>query len=370
VDVLLLVFLLGLSALFSGSETALFSLRPGQLRRLGTQHGPPGHRVVALVENAHRLLSALLIGNLLVNTAASVVATAMCLHYFGDQGLAVAVPTVTLALLVFGEITPKLLALRFQERLALAMPGPELAVEDGTLDETTGHFLSHLLELRELDVREVMTPRPDVVALSRDDSRARILAVAREAGFNRYPVLSPEGGNPVGFIHLKDLLRRDPERPLAANLRPLLFVPDSKDVAALLTQMRVDGVHLAGVVDEHGDFAGIVTLADCLQALIGPVGDVAGLGEAEVSRVGERRWIVSGRLDLRELDAQCGVALPLSRHYVTVAGFVMARLGRLPRQGDRVEVPEAALTVLAMRDNAVLSLEVERFAEEDEEDAR
>lgn len=390
-ELLLLLALLGLSASFSGLETAYFALGAAELARLEAEGGR-GSRVAALLRRSHDLLSALLVGNLLVNTAASVVATSLCVQAFGARGVAVAVPVVTLALLLLGEITPKMVALRYRRQAALAgqvplslwvalnrpvlavlgrlvdgvlalIPGEatgnrplrpdeleaacDLAVADGTLTETEGRSLARLLRLDDLDVAEIMTPRTEVVALPRGAAREEILALAREADFNRYPILPAEGGLPVGFLHLKDLLDGG-----EGGMRELLFVPESKNVASLLAEMRAGGSHLAAVVDEHGDFTGIVTMADCLQALIGQVADSA-RHDAEIVPLGEGRWVIEGRTGLRELEEACGLHLPAGPDYVTVAGFVMARLGRVLRPGDRVTLPEARLTVLEMTDHRV-----------------
>ncbi|MFO7654450.1 MAG: hemolysin family protein [Candidatus Krumholzibacteriia bacterium] len=395
-DLPLLFVLLVLSASFSGSETAFFSLRRSELAALAGR-GAAGRRVTALLARPSDLLSAILIGNLVVNVAASVVATTLALSVFGSNGLAVAVPAVTLALLLFGEITPKLLALRAKSRVALVAQAPltlwilitrpllwvisplthwlvralplertgsrlltvpelqtacDLAVEEGTLGETEGRFLARLLGLRTLAVREIMTPRPDVEMLDAGWGRGQVLSAARRAGFNRYPVAGSEGDMPVGFVHLKDLLGASDHAPVSELVRPLIFAPESKDAASLLTEMRTGGVHLAAVIDEHGDFTGIVTLADCLQALIGPVADVGSVGSDAV-QIGPRRWVLAGWLDLRALREIAGIELPPSRNYVTLAGFVMARLGRIPAPGDRVLLGGWRFTVLEMEANRV-----------------
>lgn len=408
-DILLLLLLLGVSATFSGSETAFFALGAAEVARLETTGGRAGRRVARLLRRTNDLLSALLIGNLLVNTAASVVVTSLCLRWFGTQGLAVAVPAATIALLLLGEITPKMLALRFRGAVTRVMQAPlaawlvvtapatrviglgmdallrhlpfertgsrplttfelqrscDLAVEDGTLTETEGRSLARLLRLHDIEVRAVMTPRTAVVALRRGMSLRQVLATARRAGYNRYPVLPAAGDRPEGLFHLKDLLGLDPggERPLDGPLRPLLFVPESKDVATLLAEMRGGGAHLAAVVDEHGDFTGIVTMADCLQALLGPVAD-SSRWDAELIPLGDGRWVIGGRTSLRELEEATGLHLPRSHDYVTVAGFLMARLGRVLAPGDRVTLPGARLSVLEMSEHRVDRIQVTLLGE-------
>ncbi len=403
-EIILLLILLALSASFSGTETAFFSLGPADLARLGQSSGKAGRRVVSLLEKGHELLSALLIGNLLVNISASVVATSLCLRWFGPRGVAVAVPVVTLVLLLLGEITPKMLALRFSERIAVFGQAPlriwlaamrpllvisgaatagivralpweatgttpmtmaelqtacDLAVADGTLTETEGRSLARLLLLEDLEVVDIMTPRTAVVALRQDMSLRQVLATARRVGFNRYLVTGAQDESPIGLFHLKDLLSRDPvpEFPLRKGLRDLIYVPESKDVAALLAEMGAGGAHLAAVVDEHGDFTGIVTMADCLQALLGPVADTDS-HDTEVVPLGGGRWVIGGRTDLRELEEACGLRLPTSRDYVTVTGFLMTTLGRVLVPGDRLTLPEARLTVLEMAGHRVVRLKV------------
>jgi len=409
-DILLLIILLLLSATFSGSETAFFALTDVELSEL--RGGGRGARGAArLVSRANDLLSAILLGNLVVNVAIGVVSTRICVQLFGVGGLAVAVPAATLLLLVVGEITPKLVALRGRRRLVTVLQGPlhlwvaltgpvvgrltsaidrlldrlpiertgsqplrtdelqlacDLAAEDGVLTEMEGNFLARLLQLGDLEVQHVMTPRPDVRTLDRLWDRPRILSEIAEAGFNRFPVVEQTDAMPVGLFHTKDLLADLGPTPLLGDLRPLLYVPESKDVAALLVEMRGGASHLAVVVDEHGDFAGVVTLADCLQALIGRVGD-PGTGRPGAVGLGAGRWIVAGGLDLRQFHGETGVSLAPSRDYVTAAGFVMARLGRIPAVGDTVVDGDARLSVVSMEGHRIVCLRVESITPSPEE---
>ncbi len=405
-----LIVLLALSALFSGSETAFFSLSHAEVANL-RRRGASGRGAATLAERPNDLLAALLIGNIIVNTAIGVLTTATCLDLFGPAGLAIAVPAATVLLLIAGEITPKLVALGRRQQLVVLVQAPlriwvalispvvrlltrtleaglrripaertgsrplateelqtacDLAVEDATLTLTEGRSLARLLTLRDLEVRQIMVPRPDVVTLDTGWDRRRILEAVRKAGYNRFPVMGTDSNHPVGLFHVKDLLNRPGvTHPLAGPLRPLPVVPESKDVAALLAEMRTGAGHMAAVVDEHGDFAGIVTLADCLQALIGRVGDVASRRPLVVP-MGAGRWVVGGRLDLRALSEATGIELPPSRDYVTVAGFVMARLGRVPSPGDRVILGDANLDVLVMQGNRIDALQVVRAAADDD----
>jgi putative hemolysin len=411
-EILLLVLLLLLSATFSGSETAFFALTPAEREEL--RAGTAAARGAAsLIDRANDLLSSILLGNLVVNVATGAVSTRICLAAFGPSGLAVAVPAATILLLVVGEITPKLVALRGRRRIVLLLQGPlrlwvaltgpvvgalaraiervlerlpfdrtgsrplttpelqtacDLATEEGRLTETEGNFLARLLQLDHLEVRSVMTPRPDVVLLDRAWDRDHILATVRKAGFNRFPVVEDGGAMPVGLFHIKDLLHNADRHPLRGELRPLLYAPESKDAAHVLAEMRSGAGHLAAVVDEHGDFTGIVTLADCLLALIGRVGDPGDRQPGALS-LGADRWLVDGGLDLRQFHEETGLELPPSRDYVTVAGFVMARLGRIPRRGDELAIKDARFTVVTMQGHRIETLRVVRRSPAESEES-
>jgi len=203
-----------------------------------------------------------------------------------------------------------------------------------------------------------MTPRTSVVTLRRGITLDELLEEAHRSGYNRYPVLPTEGHRPEGLFHLKELLTGPGgDDPLGGPLRPLHFVPESKGVSSLLAEMRRGVGHLAAVVDEHGDFAGIVTMADCLQALLGQVADTS-LHDAELVPLGDGRWVIAGRTDLRVLEEVVGLRLPPNHDYVTVAGYLMAELGRVLQPGDRVTLPEARLTVLEMSHHRVERIQV------------
>ncbi len=402
-----LALLLLLSALFSGTETALFSLQDGDLARMRRSASSADRHLLHLLADPPRLLAALLIGNLLVNIGVSVLGTSLLLERFGRRGLALAVPTLTVVVLLFGEITPKLIALRLGPPLARLLQTPvrvwlavirpvldlnglitrralarlpyertgsrpltvpelitavDMAAHDASLTETEGRFVARLLTLDGREVREIMRPRPDVVSLEIGQTRAAILETARAAGVNRYPVGEPGRNLPVGVLHLKDLLDQPDDALLsAALLHEPVFVPESKSVSVLMHELRVDGGHMAFVLDEHGDFAGLVTLEDCLEVLTGPWLDESDAEDPEILAVGDRNWIVAGGTDLRQVREVCGAPLDSSRDYVTLAGFVMSRLGRIPARGDRVVWDRYRCTVLEMDGLRVTKLRLQRL---------
>lgn len=407
---ILLLCLLFVSAGFSGTETALFSLPESDLAKMRTGVDKGGRRVANLLERPARLLAALLIGNLLVNTIASVLATSLLIRRLGPSGLVVAVPVMTVVILFAGEITPKLVALRYPHRLALIARLPVtvwltlnrpllhlidragegllsrlslertgsrplstqelvtatgLAVQDASLTETEGRFVSRLLQLEDLDVRDIMTPRTDAVTIGVDDTRARILERAARRGHNRYPVMDGEAQRPSGVCHVKDLLTDDGEGAPAHRLqRAPIFVPESKSVAELLNEFRLGGQHMAFVVDEHGDFTGLVTLEDCIEALTGPWRDESDTHASDLLPVADHNWIVSGGADLRRVNETCGTRIPSSHIYVTLAGYVMDLRGDIPNRGDRIVEDGFRYTVLEIDGHRLVRVRVQRLDEE------
>jgi len=407
---ILLLCLLFVSAGFSGTETALFSLPESDLAKMRNGADKGGRGVAKLLGRPSRLLAALLIGNLLVNTIASVLATSLLIRRMGPSGLVVAVPVMTVVILFAGEITPKLVALRYPRRLALIARLPVtvwlmlnrpllrlvdrvgegllsrlplertgscplstqelvtatgLAVQDASLTETEGRFVSRLLQLEDLDIRDIMTPRTDAVTIGIDDTRTRILERAARRGHNRYPVMDGEAQRPSGVCHVKDLLTDDGGPAPARRLqRDPIFVPESKSVAELLNEFRLGGQHMAFVVDEHGDFTGLVTLEDCIEALTGPWRDESDIHSSDLLPVADHNWIVSGGTDLRRVNEACDTRIPSSHIYVTLAGYVMDLLGSIPNRGDRVVEDGFRFTVLEMDGHRMVRVRIQRLDED------
>jgi magnesium and cobalt exporter, CNNM family len=391
-----LLVLLAMSAFFSGSETAFFNLGEAEVAVLREKHGTAGRRIIDLLEQPSQLLAALLIGNLLANILATVLATSLLMKLLGKHGLLLAVPVMTIVLLLVGEITPKIPALLVRRPIglwvrlmkpvvtlidastslfikSLPMDGEDvgtlnaeelsaatdMAVLDAVLTETEGWFLTRLLTMSEMEVREIMTARTDCSLLEIGMSREQILETAKISGLNRYPVFDGGGDLPVGVFHLKDLLEWQPtDRLQAQSLHDAVFVPETKDVGALLTDLRNGPTHLNCVIDEHGDFVGLVTLEDCLETLTGPWDDESDRSGAEIMPIDDDHWLVAGTADLRGVNGTCGTRFELSHDYVTLAGFVMSALGRIPEVNDTVDVDGFRLTVLAMDGHKVLSLRI------------
>jgi putative hemolysin len=381
--------LLVLSAFFSGSETALFSLQPVDRQAIPE---PGRARVAALLKRPRQTLATLLIGNELVNVTLSSITAGILLTLFPDQpwmNLVVLTPV----LLVAGEVLPKVFALRTNRRVApivalplrtfstvvtpvrwvltkvadlflvvlggTAAPGQaeireaqlrqliDQGREAGSLKPMEQEMLHKVFDFGELTVARLMTPRPDVFSLGLttpwDDALARI----RESGFSRIPIYKGSRDDIVGVLVVKSLLpfleraRVEPDfrlspRELKALLLPPRFVPTSKKADELLQEFRTERFHMAIVVDEHGSVVGIVTLDDLLAELVGELLDETDADDPEVTAIDGDRYTVRGSMDVDDFEERFGVALP-EGGYTTVGGFILDQVGELPDKGEEVD---------------------------------
>jgi putative hemolysin len=390
---LAIAVLLVFSALFSGSETALFSLTPGRREELKNTRPNSARRVDGLLSDPGRLLGTLLLGNLIVNTAASSVFTLMLLvlarRYSASEALLLGVGGIvmTVVLLIFGEVTPKVLASRNPGRFAPLVAGPVQAArfvlwpftallmkvsrrltpkqhEPATLSDDELHtmieigkqrgvilgseedILANLVGLEKRTVSEVMTPRIDIVAVPESMTIHDAMAVCRNAGFSRAPVYHDTIDHVSGTAYVKDLLgAADPNAPVCSLCRPAFFVPEVKRLPLLLDELRRKGSHVAVVVDEFGQTSGLVTLEDLLEAVFGEIVDEHDVAEElPYSKLDEHSYLVDGEIDLATLNRLFRRAFTGLGHK-RLSAFVQDRLGRLPREGDVIAHRSLEITV-------------------------
>ncbi len=386
---LLLVF----SAFFSGSETALFSLTHGQREALRQVRPRASHRVELLLADPDRLLGTLLLGNLVVNTAISSLATLVILQLTGlghvREAWAIGIGglAVTVLLLAFGEVAPKLVASRNPARVAVATtpalvpvqwlltpiarlltaiaarlsPGksePDKLSDDemhtmveigrrrGVLQGSEDEILVNLIGLDARAVSEVMTPRIDIVAVPEHASVAEAMAVARRSGFSRLPVYRETIDRITGTLHVKELLTApDETAPVTAIWRPAHFAPEVKPLPELLDETRRKGSHIVIVVDEFGQTAGLVTLEDLLEAVFGEIVDEFDVAEElPYTKMEEDCYLVDGEIDVATLNRLLRNALRGVRHE-RLSSFIHEKLGRLPRAGDTLRHGRLEITV-------------------------
>jgi putative hemolysin len=405
-DVVIVLLIVLVGGFFAGAEMSLVSLREGQVHSL-MQRGKRGQRAARLAQDPNRFLSAVQIGVTLATllsgalgaaTLASALRSALIKHHV-DSGFAsvaslVAVTvTISIFTLVLGELAPKRLALQRAERWALlaaptldrisvlARPlvwflsrstnlvvrilggdpkaGRGVMTEEELHDLVVGHqalsaderhIVGEVFEAANRQIREVLVPRTEVEFIAASTPLSRVAKIVAGAPHSRFPVYQESYDDVIGFIHVRDLL--DPEfvaRPLTVGevCRPVKQLPTSKTVLSALSEMRRDRSHLAIVVDEYGGTAGIVTLEDLVEELIGDIQDEYDVDKGQPKQLLGGEIEVEGLLNLDDFAEQTGVELP-EGPYETVAGYVLATLGHLPADHEFVEVAGYRLTVTTM----------------------
>ena len=407
---LIIVIVLGLviAAFAAAAETSLTSVSRIRMRSLAEDGNKRARTVTRLHADPNGYLSTILSLN---TVAVIVVSTAAALLISNNlQRIPQAVGTIVLSVvvLIFCEIAPKSLALRFNERFALVLAGPvqmltrllrplvgglslmsrlivraatrghtvrgpfvteeELKLllyvgeQEGIVEQEEREMIHGILEMTDKTVREVMVPRVDVVAVEATDSIADVIKVIIEYGFSRIPIYEDNVDNIVGIVYAKDLLRHgvigDDQRPLRAIAREPYYTPEAKHVGELLREMKVRKVHIAVVVDEHGGTAGIVTFEDLIEEIVGPIRDEYDMREVEeLQIVSDHEVVVSARFPVDDLKEALDLEVP-NVEADTVGGLVYEQLGEIPKVGATIQLGNATLTVESIRRQGIQTVRI------------
>lgn len=399
--------LLLLLAFFWGAETALFAANRLKLRHLEEKGNTNARVALGLFARPARLLSTVLISNNIVNTALVVLATTTLVALLGaEQGPLAAFAFATFVLIVV-EIVSKSAAAHHADRFSLVAARPvswlsvlltpiirvfsfitnllsrpfgarvrsdapmvteeeiqllvRMGEEQGVLEQDEREMIHSIFAFGDTVVREVMVPRIDMVAVEADDPIEAILEVVRTHAHTRIPVYHETVDQIVGLIHVKDLLSAFREGRLAGTVRdfvrPAYFVPDSKRLDDLFREMRRKKVHMAIVVDEYGGTAGLVTIEDLLEEIVGQIQDEYDVEEPPIKVLNERVALVDGRVNLEEVNAALDLTLPAGE-VDSVGGFVVSLLGHVPTQGERVAYDGVELAVEQVDGNRIAQVKI------------
>jgi CBS domain containing-hemolysin-like protein len=407
-ELVVMAMLLVFSAFFSGTETALFNLTGGQLEMLAQSRRSRWRIVARLMRSPRKALNTILFGNMLVNVAFASL-SAYLVHQLHLEGYpAWLVMPFSLAplivLILLGEVTPKVLAIFLGLRWAVTA-GPvlaaiqrgiapvihvmdwllihpltrviayrpandsavtgeelvellELSAKQGVIDHDTGGMLQEVLELTDLHVADIMVPRVDMVCFDVDGSGQDLLELFRRTGLRKIPVYEGTSDNVTGIVNAKQLLL-SPEADLRKLVRPALFVPETANLEQLLVQFRQTDRQMALVVDEYGGTAGLVSLEDVLEEIVGELPDASGQQlHAPVQRISDREFLISGDLGVHQWADVFKIDIDSAR-ISTLGGFVTSRIGRLAQVGDVVTYANLRFTVEAMRQRRIERLRLE-----------
>jgi CBS domain containing-hemolysin-like protein len=421
------------NAFFVAAEFALVSIRRTRVEELVAQGNPTARVVQQAIRDPDRFIAAtqlgitvasLLLGWIGEEALAPIFLPILRLipdAWIGPVRASVAAvlsfALITLLAVVVGELAPKSVALQDPERTALLVARPilwsfylflpfiwilngagslflkllrvrparghervhsvselkmllEASRREGVLEEEEQRMLESVFDFSRLTARQVMTPRPDVITVAADAPARELIALFRQTGRTRFPVLGPGGiDDVVGVVSLKDLwldmplTETDLQRPVRDWMRPALFVPETKPLGDLLEELRQDHARMAILVDEYGGMAGVLTVEDIVEEIVGELQDELDREPTPFQKVDEHTFIVSGQLRVEDAKAELGLDLPLGEDYETIAGFILTYLQRLPSEGETLMYHGAQLRVLQMRGPRIVRVEVTLPAE-------
>ena len=384
IQFIVLIILLVLSAFFSSAETALTTVNRLRIRTLVDEGDARAITLSKVIDNPGKLLSAILIGNNLVNISASSLATVLATHYFGSAGAGIATGVLTILILIFGEVTPKTMASLEAEKMSLryakiiytlmVVLTPVILVldflsscilrlvgidpdarddsvteedlrtiveaghEDGVLETEEHKMINNVFDFGEHQAKDIMIPRVDMCFLKLDATYEEFMEIYREEKFTRIPVYEETRDNVIGILNVKDLLLYDRKEEFHVRdfLREAYFTYEFKNTSELLVEMRKNSISIAIVLDEYGATAGLVTLEDLIEEIVGDIRDEFDEAEEEeVLLLDEGEYLVEGSCKLEDLNDMIGLGIE-SEDYDSIGGIVIDALQHLPSEGEEV----------------------------------
>ena len=395
IQLVIVIILLSASAFFSSAETALMTSNKLRMRNLAENGDKRAAKVLKVTENTDKMLSAILIGNNIVNLTASSISTALTLKIFGSKLVGIATGILTFLILVFGEITPKNVASKNAEKMALAYIGVisflvtlltpvifivntvskfvisifnkngddnnavteeelramvEYSHEEGVIENEEKKMIVNVVDFGDTVAGDIMVPRVDMVMVDEKSSYEEILQVFREERYTRIPVYEETPDNVIGILNVKDfLLIEDKENFVMKELlREPLYTYEHKKTSALMMDMRKTGANIVIVLDEYGITAGLITLEDMLEEIVGEIRDEFDADEDEgITKVSDLEYLIDGSTNLDDINDRIGLSLS-SEEYESIGGLIMEKLGRLPVEGEIINFDNIVLTVKKM----------------------
>jgi putative hemolysin len=400
VFIILFIVCLGFAAFFCSAETAFIGMQKLRLHHLVSTGHPEAKIVARILEKPEKFLATVLLGINFFETAVATLGTVITISVWGTNlGAAIATIVVTILTLVLAELIPKSLATHFGEKLALSYarpieitsivlypfvfllnhigirftrlfeenstPRPTISREEfrtmisvghkeGTVEKGAAEMLRNVFDFGDSTAREVMVPRPQVVFIEWGSKVADFLNIYTQNPLSRFPVFQHDRDNVVGILSVKDVLMAlaketiDSQSVINNMVRPAYFTPETKHISELFADMRDNNYHMAVVIDEFGGVAGVVSLSQLIEEIVGPVKDELVTEGKDYKTVNEHTFQIDGSMRIEEANEQLGLGLP-DGEYETVAGFVLHLLGRIPKQGDQLKYSGLKMIITKMR---------------------
>ncbi|MBR5268743.1 MAG: HlyC/CorC family transporter [Lachnospiraceae bacterium] len=414
-QMLIVIGLLGLSAFFSSSETALMSVNKIRVRTLADAGLSSAKILVKVLDDQPKMLSAILIGNNIVNISASSLMTVLVTDVFGSKFVGAATGVLTLLVLIFGEITPKTTATLYSESMALKFAKPiyllmqvltpvifvvdilakgvlkllhidpnkkpeaiteeelrtivEVSHEEGVIESDEKKMIYNVFDFGDSVARDIMVPRIDMTFIDVNSTYAEVLEIFREEKYTRYPVFEETTDNVIGIVNIKDLILLETEKGfcLRDHLREPMYTYEFKKTAELMVELRKTLNNIAIVLDEYGATAGLITMEDMLEEIVGEIRDEYDEDEEDlVKKLNAAEFVIDAAMKLDDLNDQIGLNLE-SEDYDSIGGFVIGLLDHLPEEGEEVIHENLRLVVEKVERNRIETIHIYQMSEDEME---
>lgn len=401
-----ILILILLSAFFSSAETALTTVNKHRLRALAEEGNRNAQRVLKLIENPAKMLSAILIGNNIVNISASALATTLTTNVFGSKFVGVSTGILTLVVLLFGEITPKSLATLYNEKIALTyihvvaplvtlltpviwlvdklsgiiffvlrvdrdaannqMTEGELrtivdvSVEDGVIEKEEKSMINNVVDFGDSKAKDVMVPRADMALVSVDATFDEVFEIFNEEHYSRLPVYDDNKDTVIGIVYLKDLFffqNQNDNKKMTFSIRNIMrepfFVYEYQKTSSIMAEMRNRFVSLAIVLDEYATAVGLITIEDLIEEIVGEIRDEFDMDELKmITKISDNHYEIDAAMKLSDLEDSIGIELE-SENYDSLGGYVIELLDHLPNVGETVKKDGITFQVVSMDKNRI-----------------
>ena len=401
IQLLILILLIGLSAFFSSAETALTTVNKIRIRNLAEAGDKSAVTLTKVLEDQGQMLSAILVGNNVVNLTASSMSTTLAMNIWSNKAVGVATGVLTLVILVFGEISPKTISTLYSEKISLkyaefiylfmtvmtpviyavnvlssgflrlvhvdpnrkqeAITEDELRTivevshEEGVIESEEKKIINNVFDFGDSVAKDIMVPRIDMAMVEVDATYDELIDIFREEKYTRMPVYEETTDNVIGIINMKDvlLIDRNEEFHIRDLLREPLYTYEYKNTAELMVEMRQTSNNMIIVLDEYGATAGMITLEDLLEEIVGEIRDEYDEDEEqELVKVGPGEYVVEGSMKLDDLNDQLELELE-SEDYDSIGGLIIGQLDRLPEEGESVVCDGIRLVVDRLDKNRI-----------------
>lgn len=407
-DIVILVVLIICSALFSSAETAFTSLDFITIKEYANEEGRKGKRarkVEKILQSKDEMLSAILIGNNVVNLFASSLTTTVALDVFGSKSVGIATGILTFVILEFGEIVPKSIAGRYADKIALVYSNTlynfmilikpiifiinifshilmrivgikptdgakaiteerlktmlDMSLEAGQIEEEEHELTNNALELDESNAKDIMVPRSNIIGINVDNTYEEIVEIFKTERYSRLVVFDSENIEVAGIIHIKDFLFiKKEEFDMQKILRPAYFAYETVKVSELLKELKKINNNMAIILDEYGDVSGLITIEDIIEEIIGEVRDEYDAEELnQIKKLDENVYEVEGSMNLDDINDFLNIELE-SEEYQSIGGFIIERLETFPKEGDKIEDGDVSAEIIEMDDNRISKIKL------------